>query len=73
MVISDNGEGIRESYIEKIFDMFYRASNTSSGSGLGLYICREVLKKLNGTISVKSEEGKGTSFTVMVPNSIPAK
>ena len=73
MVISDNGEGIRESYIEKIFDMFYRASNTSSGSGLGLYICREVLKKLNGIISVKSEEGKGTSFTVMVPNSIPAK
>ncbi len=73
LIISDNGEGIRESYIEKIFDMFYRASNTSSGSGLGLYICREVLKKLEGTISVKSEEGKGTSFSIMVPNRISAK
>jgi PAS domain S-box-containing protein len=73
LVISDNGEGIKASYLPHIFDMFYRASNTSSGSGLGLYICREVLKKLNGTISVESQEGEGTSFTVIVPNIVPDK
>jgi PAS domain S-box-containing protein len=71
LVISDNGEGIKASYLPHIFDMFYRASNTSSGSGLGLYICREVLKKLDGTISVESQEGKGTSFTVIVPSKSP--
>jgi signal transduction histidine kinase len=71
LVISDNGEGIKASYLPHIFDMFYRASNTSSGSGLGLYICSEVLKKLDGTISVESEEGKGTSFTVIVPSKYP--
>jgi signal transduction histidine kinase len=48
--------------------MFYRASNTSSGSGLGLYICSEILKKMKGSISVQSSEGQGTAFTVLIPN-----
>jgi signal transduction histidine kinase len=71
LTVSDNGEGIKASYLPHIFDMFYRASNTSSGSGLGLYICREVLKKLEGTISVESAEGLGTAFTIVVPNKKP--
>lgn len=73
VTIRDNGEGIKAAYLPHIFDMFYRASNTSSGSGLGLYICREVLKKLDGTISVASVEGEGTTFTVVVPNKRPEK
>ena len=71
--ISDNGEGIRAEYLPHIFDMFYRASNTSSGSGLGLYICREVLKKLEGNISAESTEGEGTTFTVLIPNKAAEK
>ena len=65
--VGDNGEGIRAEYLSQIFDMFYRASNTSSGSGLGLYICREVIKKLNGSISADSTEGEGSIFTVLIP------
>ena len=67
--VSDNGEGIRAEYLPHIFDMFYRASNTSSGSGLGLYICREVIKKLDGSISAESSEGEGSTFTVLIPDS----
>jgi ligand-binding sensor domain-containing protein/signal transduction histidine kinase len=66
--VSDNGSGIREESIGKIFDMFYRASTASVGSGLGLYIVREVVETLKGTIEVKSTFGKGTSFEIVLPS-----
>jgi signal transduction histidine kinase len=67
MIVSDNGCGIRDESIGKIFDMFYRASSTSVGSGLGLYIVKEVVEALKGTIEVKSVFGKGTSFEIILP------
>ena len=66
--ISDNGQGIQEEYLPKIFDMFFRASRQTSGSGLGLYIVKQVVDKLNGQISAHSHEGKGTSFKIVLPN-----
>lgn len=66
--ITDNGIGIPEKEVQKIFTMFYRADEKSKGSGLGLYIVKETLQKLNGTISVESKLGKWTSFTFVVPN-----
>jgi signal transduction histidine kinase len=66
--IEDNGEGISAESIDKIFDMFYRATSNSHGSGLGLYIVKESLKKIGGTIEVQSQLGKGTYFKVKVPN-----
>jgi PAS domain S-box-containing protein len=66
--VSDNGQGISPEHLDKIFDMFYRASNSAKGSGLGLYIVKETLIKLQGTISVKSEYKKGTTFTLHIPN-----
>jgi signal transduction histidine kinase len=66
--IEDNGIGIAEEHQQKIFDMFYRASEESKGSGLGLYILKETLEKINGTIKLSSEVGKGTSFYVEIPN-----
>ncbi|MEN7547469.1 PAS domain-containing sensor histidine kinase [Rapidithrix thailandica] len=66
--ISDNGIGISEKHLNKIFDMFYRASNACSGTGIGLYILKEALQKLNGTIQVESEVGFGTTFEVQIPN-----
>ena len=69
--VIDNGSGMESSELEKIFDMFYRAqSNTSkvSGSGIGLYILRETLKKLGGDISVDSMIGQGTTFRITLPN-----
>jgi two-component system sensor histidine kinase/response regulator len=66
----DNGVGIPKESLEKIFTMFYRATAISNGSGLGLYIVKEVVQTLQGQISVQSELGKGTAFRVELPNSI---
>jgi signal transduction histidine kinase len=62
--VRDNGMGIAEEHLHKIFDMFYRASETSTGSGLGLYIAQEVIEKMGGTLSVRSKLGEGTTFIV---------
>ncbi len=69
--IKDNGLGIAEKHLEKIYDMFFRATEKSSGSGIGLYIVKEIVEKLTGLIDVQSIEGKGTLFTVEIPNNIP--
>ena len=66
--IADNGEGIVSDAVPKIFNMFYRASGNGTGSGLGLYIVMEAIQKLQGTINVQSEYGKGTEFIVTIPN-----
>jgi signal transduction histidine kinase len=66
--ISDNGEGIPEESLTKIFDMFYRASTKGVGSGLGLYIVKEAVEKIQGTIQVQSEPGKGTEFILTIPS-----
>lgn len=65
--IRDNGIGISQEYLGKIFDMFFKASNHSNGSGLGLYIANEAALKLGGRISVDSRVGKGTTFSIFLP------
>lgn len=64
MEIRDNGIGIAPEHEKKIFDMFYRASELSTGSGLGLYIVKETLEKLSGKILVESTPGRGSSFKI---------
>ncbi len=66
--VTDNGEGIHESLLPRIFDMFYRAANDSRGAGLGLYVVKEVVNKLEGKIKVNSKPGEGTSITIEIPN-----
>ncbi|MEY3344141.1 MAG: hypothetical protein RL090_1825 [Bacteroidota bacterium] len=66
--IADNGEGIPEAYQASVFDMFYRATSSSHGTGLGLYICNEIMKKLGGAVTLKSELGKGTTICLTIPN-----
>lgn len=68
IAISDNGIGIPAKHIPHIFQMFYRANSKSTGSGLGLYIVKEAVNKLKGIIEVNSEEGKGTTFHLTIPN-----
>lgn len=65
--VEDNGDGIPSEQMEKIFLMFYRAHAKSNGHGLGLYLAKKALEKLNGTIKVDSVEGKFTKFTFYVP------
>ncbi len=62
--IKDNGIGISPENQIKVFDMFYRATLQSTGSGLGLYIVKETVEKLGGTISLESTPGSHTIFTV---------
>jgi len=68
IVIEDNGKGIHGEYLPRIFEMFFRASEDSYGSGLGLYITQQVIEKLHGQIAVKSTYGQGTQFTITLPN-----
>lgn len=68
IVIEDNGIGMSEEVHSKIFDIFYRVSHESVGSGLGLYIVKEAVNKLSGEIKVQSEIGKGTTFLIKIPN-----
>lgn len=67
MEISDTGKGIPEQHLNRIFNRFYKIDNKSSGSGIGLELTKILVELHNGTIEVKSEEGKGTSFTVIIP------
>jgi signal transduction histidine kinase len=66
IAVTDNGPGIPEESIPKIFEMFYRASQNTEGTGLGLYIVKEALKRVKGSISVTSILGQGTRFTVQL-------
>lgn len=66
--IADNGIGIPKKYLPKIFDMFFRASANTEGSGIGLYIVKEIATKLNGSIAVESEENCGTTFHITLKN-----
>jgi len=66
--IEDNGEGIDEKNLENIFKLFYRASIKSQGNGIGLYIIKEMVQYLKGTITVKSVKNEGTTFTLKFPN-----
>jgi PAS domain S-box-containing protein len=68
--MKDNGIGIDPKYQEKIFDLFFRATDQSQGTGLGLFIVKDTVEKLKGKIEVKSEVGRGTEFTINVPNQI---
>jgi signal transduction histidine kinase len=65
---SDNGIGIEEAYLDKIFNMFYRANFNSKGSGLGLFILKEAITKLRGDVTVESKINEGTRFIIKIPN-----
>jgi signal transduction histidine kinase len=68
IVFNDNGIGIPEEHLNHIFDMFYRANERTAGSGIGLYIVKEALDKLDGKIEVESKVGVGTTFSLSIPN-----
>ena len=69
--VADEGLGIPEDERERIFEKFYRLDPQQTqgvgGSGLGLYICRELVERMNGRLRVESEPGKGSRFTVELP------
>ncbi|HSZ71705.1 MAG TPA: HAMP domain-containing sensor histidine kinase [Cytophagaceae bacterium] len=68
LLITDNGIGIKYEHLDKVFDMFYRATDQNNGSGLGLYIVKEAIHKIEGKIELKSVYGEGTSVLITIVN-----
>lgn len=68
ITIEDNGVGIMSDMQKKVFDMFFRGSVKSEGAGLGLYIVREMVSKLKGTIQLTSNPGQGTCVSIDLPD-----
>ncbi len=64
--VSDNGVGINGDHLERIFDLFFRGETMAPGSGYGLYNVNRAVKKLNGTIDVKSQPNEGSTFRVSI-------
>jgi two-component system, NtrC family, sensor kinase len=67
--VSDNGPGIPEANLERIFDPFFTTKPVGKGTGLGLSICYGIIKRMGGTIKVRSTVGKGTTFIITLPAS----
>lgn len=68
--VEDTGAGISEEAQKHIFERFFKADNFTQGAGLGLSICRTIVDRMQGVISVTSELGKGTRFEVKLPDAI---
>jgi signal transduction histidine kinase len=69
--VKDNGIGMEEDIMAKIFDMYFRGSDRSKGNGLGLFIVKKAVEKLGGQIEVTSRPGTGSTFRVMLPKEPP--
>jgi hypothetical protein len=65
--VRDNGQGIAPENLTDIFKLFFKAAISNNGSGLGLYLVKSIIHKLEGEIAVNSEIGKGTEFIVTIP------
>jgi signal transduction histidine kinase len=68
ITVEDNGIGIEQMHLPHIFDMFFRATNRSDGSGLGLYIVKQTMQQIGGSISAESALGEWTRFRLYIPN-----
>jgi len=65
--VEDDGKGMNEKTLKQIFDPFFTTKRARGGTGLGLAIAYRIIEEHGGTISVKSEPGKGTRFTIRIP------
>jgi signal transduction histidine kinase len=70
--LQDNGQGIAKEYQERVFDMYFRANERSKGNGLGLYIVKKAVEKLDGSITLSSIPLIGSTFTIMLPMAYPS-
>lgn len=73
IAITDNGIGIDSAIIHKVFDMFFKGTIHSDGSGIGLYIVKDTVSKLGGSVEIRSVLQEGTTLTIILPNHIDDK
>jgi two-component system NtrC family sensor kinase len=71
--IKDDGPGISEGQQRKVFDPFFTTKSSGKGTGLGLWVSYNIIEKMGGTITLDSEVGKGSTFTVQIPLILPEK
>jgi len=67
LYVKDNGIGIPKHLQQLIFNRFFKINETAKGTGLGLSICKAIIEQMHGTITVESEEGQGTTFSIKLP------
>lgn len=67
LYVKDNGIGIPKHLQQSIFNRFFKINETAKGTGLGLSICKAIIEQMHGTITVESEEGQGTTFSIKLP------
>lgn len=67
LFVADTGEGISQQELGKIFDRFYKIDTFKQGAGLGLSVCKTILEGMDGQITVSSQLGKGSRFTIKIP------
>ena len=65
--VEDTGKGMSEEAQKKVFERFFKADEFAQGTGLGLSICQTIAERLNGRITLSSQEGKGSRFTLIIP------
>jgi two-component system, NtrC family, sensor kinase len=70
IMVMDTGEGIAKENLKKIFDPFFSTKNPGQGTGLGLFVSNNIMRKLGGTIEVESRLGQGTTFFVKIPKQL---
>jgi len=73
VTISDDGPGIPKDQQRKVFDPFFTTKKTEKGTGLGLWVSYNIIEKMGGTITLKSEKGEGSTFAVQIPVVLPEK
>ena len=67
ITVADNGCGMDEKTRSKIFEPFFSTKQNEGGTGLGLYVCRRLVRDLGGKVQVESEPGRGSVFTITLP------
>lgn len=68
--VADNGIGIADDVMPRIFELFYRGENRGGGSGIGLFVVKTVVERMKGSVQVKSKPKEGTTFIVLLPQKI---
>ena len=71
VAVEDEGGGIAEDDLPHLFERFYTGKGSSGGTGLGLPICRDLVEKMDGEVSIRSEKGVGTSVRKEMPEAKP--
>jgi nitrogen-specific signal transduction histidine kinase len=71
--VRDTGPGIPATMVDRVFDPFFTTKPVGIGTGLGLFICHNIVTSMDGEISVASEEGRGTTFRVVLPAAVPVR